>query len=158
MSYDETYSLIDTYGDDGEIVFDLSNAPFAINPGKGLLVVTVFDGEDCTDSSFDLMFYSSGISRRAMSYTDNNDSFLTYKAGSYFPKASATYSGAGTNIDLPVTKIDYTYTEQTVTGIDDVKVNTVTDDAYYNMQGQRMNGANLPAGIYIHNGKKLVIK
>ena len=158
VSFDETYSLIDSYGDEGEIVFDLSNAPFAINPGKGLLVVTVFDGDDCTGSSFDLMFYSSGIRSRAMSYTDNYDSFLTYKAGNDFPKASATYSGAGTNIDMPVTKIEYTYTEQTSTGIEDLNMNTVTDGAYYNMQGQRMNGNNLPAGIYIHHGKKVVIK
>lgn len=33
------------------------------------------------------------------------------------------------------------------------------DNAYYNMMGQRFtNGNNLPAGIYIHNGKKVVVK
>lgn len=33
------------------------------------------------------------------------------------------------------------------------------DNAYYNMMGQRFtSGDNLPAGIYIHNGRKVVIK
>jgi hypothetical protein len=58
-----------------------------------------------------------------------------------------------------VTEIGYTYDEQTVTGIDDLTVKPVTaDDAYYNLQGQRMNSANLPAGIYIQGGKKLIVK
>ena len=36
---------------------------------------------------------------------------------------------------------------------------TTGDNAYYNMMGQRFtNRNNLPAGIYIHNGKKVVIK
>ena len=36
---------------------------------------------------------------------------------------------------------------------------TTGDNAYYNMMGQRFaNGNNLPAGIYIHNGKKVIVK
>ncbi len=31
-------------------------------------------------------------------------------------------------------------------------------DAIYNLQGARMNGNNLPAGIYVKNGKKFVVK
>ena len=43
--------------------------------------------------------------------------------------------------------------------VSDVKAASATgDDAYYNLMGQRMRGTNLPAGIYIHNGKKVVIK
>ena len=32
------------------------------------------------------------------------------------------------------------------------------DGAYYNLMGQKMNANNLPAGIYIHNGKKILVK
>ena len=32
------------------------------------------------------------------------------------------------------------------------------DGAYYNLMGQKRNGNNLPAGIYIHNGKKILVK
>ncbi len=43
--------------------------------------------------------------------------------------------------------------------VSDVKAASATgDDAYYNLMGQRMRGTSLPAGIYIHNGKKVVIK
>ena len=50
---------------------------------------------------------------------------------------------------------------QLPTAITTVNSDPVTngDNAYYNMMGQRFtNGNNLPAGIYIHNGKKVVIK
>ena len=32
------------------------------------------------------------------------------------------------------------------------------DNNYYNLMGQKMNAANLPAGIYIHNGQKIIVK
>lgn len=35
---------------------------------------------------------------------------------------------------------------------------TVGDGAIYNLQGVRMNGDNLPRGIYVKNGKKFVVK
>lgn len=42
-------------------------------------------------------------------------------------------------------------------GVDDVKVTTLpSDDSYYNLQGQRVSEP--AAGIYIHNGKKVVVK
>ena len=50
---------------------------------------------------------------------------------------------------------------QLPTAITTVNSDPVTngDNAYYNMMGQRFtNGNSLPAGIYIHNGKKVVIK
>ncbi len=50
---------------------------------------------------------------------------------------------------------------QMPTAITTVSSNPVNtgDNAYYNMMGQRFINANsLPAGIYIHNGKKVVIK
>jgi hypothetical protein len=44
-----------------------------------------------------------------MTFTHNYVSFLDYKDTEDFPDASATL-GCGTDVDLPVTKIDYTYT------------------------------------------------
>ncbi len=154
------YSLLDVYGDDGELEFDLSNNPVAIEPGKSVLVTVVMDAQDddnCTESSFDTQFYSSGLRNRAMTFTNNTVSFLTYKDTEDFPKATAML-GCGTAIDLPVTKIDYTYTESTSTAIEDVKAAIATDGAYYNLMGQKLDGSNLPAGIYIHNGKKYIAK
>jgi len=43
--------------------------------------------------------------------------------------------------------------------VTEVKAATATgDNAYYNLMGQRMSGNRLPAGIYIHNGRKVVVK
>lgn len=42
-------------------------------------------------------------------------------------------------------------------GIDTVKANNTADGAIYNIMGQKMSG-NLPAGIYIQNGKKFIVK
>ena len=48
-------------------------------------------------------------------------------------------------------------TEGDVTSVQEISAATV-DGAYYNLMGQKMNPNNLPAGIYIHNGKKIVVK
>ena len=44
------------------------------------------------------------------------------------------------------------------TGVEEVAIDQKGDGAYYNLMGQKMNANNLPAGIYIHNGKKIVVK
>ena len=41
--------------------------------------------------------------------------------------------------------------------IHDVKVK-VTDDAWYTLQGARLNGKPTQRGIYIHGGKKVAVK
>ena len=42
------------------------------------------------------------------------------------------------------------------TGISHVANSTVENGAYYNLQGVKVNPNNLPHGIYIHNGKKVI--
>lgn len=50
-------------------------------------------------------------------------------------------------------------TLQETTGIETIKNDAqVVDNNYYNLMGQKMDGNNLPAGIYIHSGKKVVVK
>lgn len=45
-----------------------------------------------------------------------------------------------------------------VTGINDINAAKVQDDNYYDLMGRKMNPNNLPAGIYIHAGKKILVK
>lgn len=109
---DYNIDMLSSYGEDCEIVVTMS-APFAITPGKGLLVTIIFDAQDddnCTMGSDYAPFYTSGIRGKAMTYTDNWTSFLEYAEGSDFPNATAVL-GCGTNVELPVTLIEYTYTE-----------------------------------------------
>jgi hypothetical protein len=42
--------------------------------------------------------------------------------------------------------------------INEINIEKAQDNNYYNLMGRKMNSNNLPAGIYIHNGKKVVIK
>lgn len=51
--------------------------------------------------------------------------------------------------------IDFSLNGET-TGISQIEGSAMQQDAYYNLQGVRMNAKNLPHGIYIHLGKKVV--
>ena len=153
----EVYPILDLLGEDVEMNFELAE-PFALEAGKTLLVTIVFDAEDddnCTSGSFDLPFYTSGIRSKAMVYTNNWTSFLDYALGDDFPNATAML-GCGTNVELPVTLFDYIYSDGT-TGVQEVKA-VVEDGAYYNLMGQKFAEGNMPAGIYIHNGQKVVVR
>ena len=44
------------------------------------------------------------------------------------------------------------------TSIEEISADVKGDNRYYNMMGQEVDGNNLPAGIYIHNGKKILVK
>lgn len=106
--------LLNYYGEDVKMYLTPMTT-FAFAPGKSLLVTIVFDAQDnnnCTMGSDYAPFYTSGIRGRAMTYTDNTTSFVDYAQGSDFPNATASL-GCGTNVELPVTIIEYTYTEGT---------------------------------------------
>ena len=103
-------NLIDYYGEDQVLALEMQR-PFNYVPGKSLLVTIIFDAEDgdnCTMGSDYAPFYTSGIYGRAMTYTSNWTSFVDYALSEHFPDATATL-GCGTNVDLPVTEIGYTY-------------------------------------------------
>ena len=102
--------LLENYGDDMTLAMEIQE-PFSFTPGKSLLVTIVLDAEDdddCTWGSDYAPFYTSGIRNKAMTYTDNWVSFVDYAMGTDFPDATASL-GCGTNVDLPVTEIGYTY-------------------------------------------------
>lgn len=111
--------MLSFFGEDVEMPFSLMSAPVAFTPGKSLLLTMVFDAEDddnCTIGSAYAPFYTSGIGRgKAMLYTDNWTSFVDYAQSEDFPDATAML-GCGTNVELPVTRIEYTYTEGGTSG------------------------------------------
>lgn len=102
--------LLEYYGEDYVMEFPVN---LFFTPGKSLLVTIVFDAQDddnCTMGSDYAPFYTSGISGKAMTYTDNWDSFLDFAQGDYWPNSTAIL-GCGTNVALPLTEISYTYEE-----------------------------------------------
>ena len=158
MEVEQTYEMLNYYVEDMDVEFTLPE-PFALASGKNLLVTIVFDAQDddnCTIGSDYAPFYTSGIRNKGMVYTDNWTSFVDFAQGEDFPDATAML-GCGTNVELPVTKIGYTYNEN-ATGIEEIEAATASDNAYYNLMGQKFSADNLPAGIYIHNGRKVLVK
>ena len=102
--------LLEGYGEDQFLVMEIEE-PFTFTLGKSLLVTIIFDAEDddnCTMGSDYAPFYTSGIRGKAMTYTNNWTSFVDYAMGENFPDATAAL-GCGTNVELPVTEIGYTY-------------------------------------------------
>ena len=102
--------LLECYGEDLVLVFKMDE-PFSFTIGKNLLVTIVLDAEDdvnCTMGSDYAPFYTSDIRGMAMTYTNNWSSFVDYAMGNQFPDATAIL-GCGTNVNLPVTEIGYTY-------------------------------------------------
>ena len=65
-------------------------------------------------------------------------------------------AAGGPETDWTESTIFTTLAEDPLVGVETVKVETTGDNNYYNLMGQKVTG-NLPAGIYIHNGKKVVI-
>lgn len=74
-------------------------------------------------------------SSRAKDMTNTN---ITFKGEDLVPQLTIVYEKSGT------------------TGISLVNAEKIDDDTYYNLQGVKMNPNNLPHGIYIHQGKKVV--
>lgn len=74
-------------------------------------------------------------SSRAKDMTNTN---IIFKGEDLVPQLTIVYEKSGT------------------TGISPVNAEKIDDDAYYNLQGVKMNPNNLPHGIYIHQGKKVV--
>ena len=102
--------LLEFYGEDQVLALEMEE-PFSYTPGKSLLVTIVLDAEDddnCTMGSDYAPFYMSGIRGKVMTYTDNWTSFVDYAMGSDFPDATASL-GCGTNVELPITELGYTY-------------------------------------------------
>ena len=102
--------LLEGFGEDQVLALEMEE-PFGFTYGKSLLVTIVFDAEDddnCTMGSDYAPFYTSGIRGKAMTYTDNWTSFVDYANSADFPDALATL-GCGTNVDLPVTELGYSY-------------------------------------------------
>ena len=102
--------MLEFYGEDQVLAMEMEDS-FNFTLGKSLLVTIVLDAEDddnCTMGSDYAPFYTSGIRGKAMTYTNNWSSFIDYAMGEQFPNATPM-SGCGTNVELPVTEIGYTY-------------------------------------------------
>lgn len=101
-----------------------------------------------------------------------NFSFFIAKALDQAGKSNQIFSSRATDVtntavtpnitfaaaDL-VPQLTIVYEKSSTNGVSEVKTDAnASSDAIYNLQGVRMNSNNLPAGIYVKNGKKFIVK
>ena len=72
-------------------------------------------------------------------------------------EAETLNAAGGLATDWTESTIFTTLAEDPLVSVETVRVETAADNYYYNLMGQKVTG-NLPAGIYIHNGRKVVIR
>ena len=64
----------------------------------------------------------------------------------------------GTNYTYATKTAQYTLTVEAATGISDVKTDAAEKAKWYDLSGRPLNGKPTKAGVYVKNGKKVVIK
>ncbi len=91
------------------------------------------------NSSESTQFYTREIAEDVVNAKDNS---IVFAADDLKPQLTVVYKKVSS------------------TGVDRITLTIPAnvDDKVYNLQGVRMKGENLPAGIYIKNGKKFVVK
>ena len=128
---DRNFDMLFFYGEDYTVPFRF-NYPYT--PGKSLVVTITydaFDDDNCTMGSDYAPFYTSGMGK-ALTYTNNWNSFEDYVAGEDFPDATATL-GCGTNVELPLTRFQFYYEESGITLLSEA--NALEDAAEFTFNG-----------------------
>ncbi|WP_315578611.1 leucine-rich repeat protein [Hoylesella oralis] len=156
------------------------NASYAYIPAATGVLLKVLDREK-TDADF---YYTIGEEDdRTYNITDNVMTGITVTDARV--EASSTSpiyvmrAGLFRKVDTPIesfpvhgaymkikelqggAKVIFDFKDPTTTGIESISADGTavnSDDAYYNLNGQRFVGKPQQAGIYIHRGKKIVIK
>lgn len=87
-----------------------------------------------------------GLDSKAKSFMKMKDTTKTTYYRAFLSLAHQTSEAKGFELSF----------DGATTGVNLIDAGTTNDDAYYNLQGVKMNPNHLPHGIYIHHGKKIV--
>ncbi len=136
---------------------DLNN-PNDKNQEFKIITPDVADGEN--------WIWLGGADDNGVGYFGITDELLGGQISLETPGANFRLPEAGTYViklvkdetKAHVEGIKMVVTKETVTAIETINSDVKGDNNYYNLMGQKMNGNNLPAGIYIHNGKKIIVR
>ena len=146
----------------GEYEFTAANSPDnSVQLGNNMLVSTGDNGVTAEEMAAaypdpDYKFYKLSLNTKTKKvgflWGKENGAPFTYYTGhqAYLPVLD---SSTGSSVSA-------FYFDETsdATGISDVHTEEVTTNAVYSLSGVRMESTTLPKGIYIMNGKKVVIK
>lgn len=154
---DEKYSdkiIADVYPETGELIlYDFDKIKEQVYDGTLKKTAVTIDKEQCnsySDKSNNIV-YVEGIGACDLGT-------LLFPTWECIPGTvySNSYLSHVTNKEG---QIVYTSRFSPFSGIDDVEVEKAkNDNQYYNIKGQVVDIKSVPAGIYIHNGKKVIVK
>lgn len=126
---DEAYKTVDAW------VNEIDLTDYVKAQGKQDVQLLLTKAKASTES---VKFYSKDLAEDIINAKDNS---LVFKEADLLPRLTVVYEKKG------------------ATGISEIShAEQVASQAVYNLQGVRMNANSLPAGIYVKNGKKFVVK
>lgn len=118
-----------------------------------------------TANDFDLGFWIVNAKRNS-NKTYSNDCYLElsadqvgYNIGTSTVNYKAYTTGGGAKV-MPGVLLNWKFIDDdNTTGISDVaKTEDADDNAWYNLQGMRLDSRPAAPGLYIHHGKKIIVK
>ncbi len=152
----------------GEVTSITAGTPYIIKWASGDNIVNpVFNGVTIDKTKHDVTFTGGKFvgTYESQSFTNTNTSILFVGEGDnlFYPKAGASigaqraYFQIGTN---SVRAFNLNFGEGETTGILSTTnlTNYTNSDAWYDLSGRRLNGKPTKKGLYINNGRKVVIK
>lgn len=117
-------------------------------PADGL-----WDDKSADNPNAEANDYFPGVDGHFTEFSSATRPALTWRTGE-----SAEGQGIY-NISLANGVVTFDYRPSTATGISGITDNADSaDSAWYTIRGERVNGTGLPKGIYVHGGKKVVVR
>ncbi|MBR1543796.1 MAG: hypothetical protein IJ626_02750, partial [Muribaculaceae bacterium] len=114
------------------------------------------------DSKSVLMMSASTKANGNRRLVNGTDNLLNYVSGDQQIGACQSYFKVGDDdatSPAHINSFNITFGDEPITGITSLEADTKTgDNAWYTIDGRRLNGKPTQCGIYINNGKKIVIK
>lgn len=144
---------------------------WALNPAKGSEDNGLYEGTfevKAGEFSFNLLsplgavFIPSTLATQEVSFTDNiyegmADMAYEDKEESYY-WTNASWAGGKILVSINSNNGEFRITDVSATGgIEEISV-TGSENVFYNLQGVRVDSSKLAKGIYILNGKKVLVK
>ncbi|MBR3123704.1 MAG: hypothetical protein IKH48_06125, partial [Prevotella sp.] len=139
---------------EGTISYDI---PFLTNEADAekitgnLLVGTIFEPVNTKTLEGDYTYYLFGKQNGKEAFFKVGESTPDAKATASAGKAYLAVPGAGNAKEMIVIGGD-------VTGIESIENGTIVNDNYYTIDGKLVKGQPTQKGIYVVNGRKVVIK
>lgn len=154
-------------GADTEIPFFVTDVNTAVNTSKNLLKGTTTGINNFDNSQKNKYFFSNVYTQLSKDETELGDApeWITTTQMGFYRAVGSKVSAHKAWLEVPTSGgsarqyylFKFFDDGETPTAIDGIETKAVNDDAWYSLQGVRVTNP-VKGNLYIHNGKKVVIK